>query len=66
MKRSWTAIVEDGNGKIHIFRQTLNESTREPDAFEARMHGLSHALGGCLLALYRNADVIERQNWREC
>lgn len=55
-----TAIVEDGNGKIHIYRQMIDDAvTGEFDAFMERMQGIALAYHGKLITIYRNRDVIE-------
>ena len=56
------AIVEDGNGKIHIFSKTFSDcpSVAEFDAFQAEMRGRADDLGGAVLAIFRESDVIEK------
>lgn len=59
--RKHVAIVEDGNGKIHIFTKILDE--RNSWAFEAfrdEVQGWANELSGAILAIYRERDVVQR------
>lgn len=60
MKRLNVAIVEDGDGKVHIFTKVIDENIpHDFDAFQERMQGLGQAMGGALIMMYRKCDVIE-------
>lgn len=54
------ALVEDGNGKIHAYMKILDE--RESwtlDAFQHEVQEYAKALGGKILAIYRERDIVE-------
>ena len=55
------AIVEDGNGKIHIFKKTLDErETWTAEAFQREVQSWADQLNGSILAIFRERDVIGR------
>lgn len=54
--RTWQVIAEDGDGKIHVFCKTIDESeswTLDALRNEVEGHGVT------ILAMYRVADIIE-------
>ena len=55
--RSWKAIAEDGNGKIHIFMRSINES--DPNSLSRFERDIESRSGLTILAMYREADIAE-------
>ena len=55
--RTWNVIAEDGNGKIHMFRKTIDES--ESWTLDALQYEVKSRPGFTILAMYREADIIE-------
>ena len=51
--QKWIAIVEDGNGKIHIF----TKYTDDPEAFN---YEVSNWKAGATIATYREADILQK------
>lgn len=59
--RIWVAIWEDGNGKVHIFEQRIDEGGDNVGDVELCIRFHAKSKGGSLLAFYRKCDVIERK-----
>lgn len=55
--RTWQVIAEDGNGKIHVFCKTIDES--ESWTLDALQHEVQSRPGLTILAMYRVADITE-------
>ncbi len=55
--RSWKAIAEDGNGKIHIFMRRINEG--DPNSLSRFERDIESRGGLTILAMYREADIDE-------
>lgn len=49
---TWVAIVEDGNGKISIFKKYCEDG----DAFIYEVNGWK---AGTIIAVYREEDIIQ-------
>lgn len=54
--KTWLVLAEDGDGKIHIFYKTIDES--ESWTLDALQHEVQER-GLTVLAMYREGDIVE-------
>lgn len=52
--KTWVALVEDGNGKIHFFTKIIEDDMVED--FQSEVEGWNL---GPILAIFRKEDVAE-------